>query len=128
MYQNYKCRGRKARRGFGGKLTKHIAGHFFYKGKCDDCKALYKIRQEKGLEDWDWEPPCASCWPELLQENRDIAKVFFFAINHRRYEQGQYIGLDMNFVVKLMEMLQVQNKERCLSAIIKISDEQLRKK
>jgi len=63
-----------------------------------------------------------------MEENRDIAKVFFFAVNHKRYEQGQFIGLDMNFVVNLMEILQVQDKERCLRAVIKISDEQLRKK
>lgn len=63
-----------------------------------------------------------------MEENRDIAKVFFFAIVHKRYEQGQFIGLDMNYVVKLMELMQVQDKERCLQAVIKISDEQLRKK
>ena len=63
-----------------------------------------------------------------MDENRSIAKVFFFAVNHKRYEQGQFIGLDMNFVMKLMDLLRVQDKERCLRAVIKISDEQLRKK
>lgn len=86
------------------------------------------MREEKELADWDWEPPCATCWPLLMEENQDIAKVFFFAINHKRYEQGQFIGLDMNFVVKMMELLQVQDKERCLRAVIKISNEQFGKK
>jgi hypothetical protein len=63
-----------------------------------------------------------------MEDNRNIAKVFFFAVAHRRYEQGQFIGLDMNYVVKLMELLQVGDKERCLQAVIKIADEHLGKK
>ena len=34
----------------------------------------------------------------------------------------------MNFVVKLMELLQVEDKERCLRAVIQITDKQLGKK
>lgn len=37
-----------------------------------------------------------------------------------RYEQGQFIGVDMNFVVKAMDILKVQDQERCLKSIIKL--------
>ena len=83
------------------------------------------MREDKELQGWDWEPPCAECWPPIMEENRVIAKVFFFAVAHRRYEQGTFIGLDMNYVIKLMELLQVVDRERCLQAVIKIADENL---
>lgn len=55
-----------------------------------------------------------------MEENKEIVKVFFYAMAHKRYEQGQFIGVDMNYAVKVMEILDVDNRRRCLNGIAKI--------
>lgn len=79
---------------------------------------MYEIRKEKGIK--PDEPPCGDCWPTAMEENKQIVDVFWYSMSHPRYEQGQFIGVDMNFAVKVMKILKVEDQKKCLSAVIKL--------
>ena len=63
-----------------------------------------------------------------MEDNRKTTKVFLYALAHLRYEQGEFIGLDMNYVMRLMDVFGVENKERCLKSLARLTDHYLRKK
>lgn len=46
--------------------------------RCDQCRAMWKERNERGIEG---EPPCDGCQVDLLEENVDAAKVFLSVRN-----------------------------------------------
>jgi hypothetical protein len=68
----------------------------------------------------DSEPPCLTCWPPAMEDNKETIIVFWYAMNHKRYEQGKFIGVDMNYVVKIMEILEVKERRLCLDGVIKL--------
>ena len=52
-----------------------------------------------------------------------MVRAFFFSMAHKRYEQGQFIGLDMNYVVKVLDIVEIEEKGVALESIIKLTDE-----
>ena len=58
-----------------------------------------------------------------MEENQKLVRAFFFSMAHKRYTQGQFIGLDMNYVVKVLDIVQIEDKDDGLKKIIKLTDE-----
>ncbi len=79
------------------------------------------IREEKGNPDCI--PPCSTCWPPAMEGNQKLVRAFFFAMAHKRYSQGQFIGLDMNFVVKVLEVVKIEDKDKALENIMNLTKE-----
>ncbi len=77
------------------------------------------MREEKG--NLDCIPPCGTCWPPAMEGNQKLVRAFFFAMAHRRYSQGQFIGLDMNFVVKVLDVVGIENKDKALESIMNLT-------
>ena len=55
-----------------------------------------------------------------MEENREVITTFWYSMSHKRYEQGQFIGVDMNFVIEVMKILEVKNRRRCLDGVMKL--------
>lgn len=55
-----------------------------------------------------------------MEENKEVIELFWYAMAHKRYEQGKFIGVDMNYVFKLMDLLEVNNRRRCLDGVMKL--------
>jgi len=55
-----------------------------------------------------------------MEENKEIVNIFWYSMNHARYEQGQFIGVDMNYVVELMKIFKVKQKDRCIKGVVKL--------
>ncbi|MHA2219046.1 MAG: hypothetical protein ACXACY_24260 [Candidatus Hodarchaeales archaeon] len=68
------------------------------------------------------ELPCAECWPECLPENKKIVEVFLYSMNQLQVSpKGKIIGVNMNYVFCLMDLLEVKDRRRCLDKIIELS-------
>ncbi len=55
-----------------------------------------------------------------MEDNKEAISVFWYSMSHKRYEQGQFIGVDMNYVIKIIELLEVKERKRCLDGVIKL--------
>ncbi len=55
-----------------------------------------------------------------MEDNREAINVFWYSMSHKRYEQGQFIGVDMNYAVRIMDLLEVKDQKRCLDGVIKL--------
>lgn len=63
-----------------------------------------------------------------MEGNQKVVRAFFFAMAHKRYSQGQFIGLDMNYVVKVLDIVKIEEKEKALESIMRLTEEFLSKK
>jgi hypothetical protein len=63
-----------------------------------------------------------------MEGNYKLVRAFFFAMAHKRYSQGQFIGLDMNYVVKVLDVVKIENKDKALEIIMELTREFLFKK
>ena len=90
--------------------------------KCDQCRQMYSERTPPG------EPPCATCWVDLKEENEDAARIF-------RVVRGQYIVfgervVDLNFqsVKVIMDLYNIRDQKACFEKVLNIFHRFLKEK
>ena len=81
--------------------------------KCDQCRATYGERTPP--ED----PPCSTCWVDLMPENAAAAEVYMISQNQIiTAGMGQIIDMSIPAVKIVMDLWQVSNQKRCLSKVL----------
>ena len=80
--------------------------------KCDQCRAAYGERTPPE------EPPCATCWVDLMPENADAAKVYMICQNQFiTAGMGQVVDISIPAVKIAMDLYRVQDQKKCLSKV-----------
>jgi hypothetical protein len=79
---------------------------------CDQCRAA------KAKCDPPAEPPCATCWVELMAENRQAAEVYMITQNQFiTVGMGQVVDISIPAVKIVMDLCGVQDQKKCLSKV-----------
>ena len=80
--------------------------------KCDQCRQMYAERIPPSL------PPCESCWIELKEENKDIARIYLEVRGQViTAGMGEIIDINILAVTKLMDLYGIKNQIECLKRI-----------
>lgn len=85
--------------------------------KCDQCRQMWKERNERGIEG---EPPCKECWTEPFEENEDAFKIFF--LTRSQLIMGQS-PIDVNHlaIYSAMDLYDIKNRRECFEKVMKLS-------
>lgn len=80
--------------------------------KCDQCRQMYAERIPPGI------PPCESCWIELREENKDIARIYLEVRDQViTAGMGEVVDINILAVIKLMDLYGIKNQLECLKKI-----------
>jgi len=82
--------------------------------KCDQCRATYAERTPPE------EPPCDTCWVELMPENREAADVYMICRNQIiTAGMGQILDINLLTVFKIMDEYPggIEDRWKCLNKV-----------
>ncbi len=83
--------------------------------KCDNCRAMWRERNERGIEG---DPPCDKCQVELLEENSDAIQIFFLI----RYQliMGPESPIDINHLAihAAINLYGIRNRRECFEKVL----------
>jgi len=88
--------------------------------KCDQCRTMYSERTPPG------DPPCETCWVELLEENKQAAYIYQIVCGQVRTsfngERDVVVDLDFNAVFNIIDRYPggVRNKWECFEKVMSV--------
>lgn len=87
--------------------------------KCDQCKQMWKERNERGIEGG---PPCISCRVDLLPENHDAAQIYMATrgqviTRNKGMEVDMVTDISIPAVESAMRIFNVKDQADCLQKV-----------
>ena len=82
-----------------------------YPPTCKYCRSKYEGRTPPE------KPPCHACEEELLDENKDAAKIYIIARHQVITNMGRIMDIDIKAVKALMDIYKVVNQVDCLDRV-----------
>lgn len=82
--------------------------------KCDQCRAMYGERTPPG------EPPCDTCWVDLMPANKEAAEIYFATRDQiLTAGMGQIIGVNMLAVFGAMDRYPggIEDQWKCMNKV-----------
>jgi hypothetical protein len=77
---------------------------------CDQCRTNHAKRGE--------EPPCETCWVDLLPENHEAAEVYMATRNQFiTAGMGQVVDISIPALKIIMDLYGVQDQKKCLHKV-----------
>jgi len=80
--------------------------------RCDQCREMWIDRNARGIPG---DPPCDTCWVDLLDTNRGAVDVFM--LTRRQVvtaDQGQIVDISIPAIKIAMDLYEIKNQKECL--------------
>ncbi len=74
------------------------------------------------------EPPCDTCTPQLIPENKDVVEVYFQCCNQLiMAPMGGAIDIDIQAVDVAIKRLKPENPDRVFKSVLNLARKQIKK-
>ena len=87
--------------------------------RCDQCRLMYGERNPPQ------EPPCETCWVDVMPENIDALRIFNMVQNQFIMAMGGPIAINQTAIHPLMELYGIKDKKRCFEKVLKLAEVRL---
>lgn len=87
--------------------------------RCDQCRVAYSERTPP--ED----PPCETCWVDILPANRDALRIYRIVQNQFILGMGGPVAIDQNAIHRAMDLYNVKDKVRCFEKVLVLTSRRI---
>ena len=93
-----------------------------YAPTCNSCREIFSARKPPE------EPPCGECQVVPEPENEKALRIFFMVKDQYIMSSGGPVAHNQVPIYEALRMFKVENQERCLNQVVKLSGWWLQKR